>query len=69
MDPCIVDDSVKIPTRCSFVIGFIIPKFSEGSTCFEQHNAHHQELQIQFRAPDDEWCAAQNMLSLQKTSE
>ena len=25
MDPCIVDDSVEIPTRCSFVIEFIIP--------------------------------------------
>jgi len=27
MDPCIVDDSVEIPTRCRFVIEFIIPKF------------------------------------------
>jgi hypothetical protein len=27
MDPCIVDYSVEIPTRCSFVIEFIIPKF------------------------------------------
>ena len=27
----------------------------------------NQRLQIQFRAPDDEWCAARNMLSLQKT--
>jgi hypothetical protein len=44
MDPCIVDDSVEIPTRCSFVIEFIIPKFIEGSTCFERHTAHHQEL-------------------------
>jgi hypothetical protein len=26
MDPCIVDDSVETPTRCSFVIEFIIPK-------------------------------------------
>jgi hypothetical protein len=26
----IVDDSVEIPTRCSFVIEFIIPKFIEG---------------------------------------
>ena len=26
MDPCIVDDSVEIPKRCCFVIGFIIPK-------------------------------------------
>jgi len=44
MDPCIVDYSVEIPTGCSFVIEFIIPKFIEGSTCFEQHTAHHQEL-------------------------
>ena len=36
--------SVEIPTRCSFVIEFIIPKFIEGSTCFERHTAHHQEL-------------------------
>ena len=27
MDSCIVDYSVEIPTRCSFVIEFIIPKF------------------------------------------
>jgi hypothetical protein len=27
MDLCIVDDSVEIPTGCSFVIEFIIPKF------------------------------------------
>ena len=45
MDPCIVDDSVEIPTKCSFVIEFIIPKFFfEGSTCFKRHTAHHQEL-------------------------
>jgi hypothetical protein len=31
MDPYIVDDSVEIPARCSFVIEFIIPKFIEGS--------------------------------------
>jgi hypothetical protein len=30
MDPCIVDDSEEIPTRCSFVIEFITPKFTEG---------------------------------------
>ena len=36
--------SVEIPTRCSFVIEFIIPKFIEGSTCFERHTAYHQEL-------------------------
>jgi hypothetical protein len=44
MDLCIVDDSIDIPTRCSFVIEFIIPKFIEGSSCFERHTAHHQEL-------------------------
>jgi len=44
MDPCIVDDSVEKPTRCSFIIEFIIPQFIEGSTCFERHIAHHQEL-------------------------
>jgi len=48
MDLGIVDCSVEIPTRCSFIIEFIIPKI----------------LQIQFRAPDDERCAARNMLSL-----
>ena len=37
-------NSVEIPTRCSFVIEFIIPKFIEGSTCFERHTARHQEL-------------------------
>jgi hypothetical protein len=36
--------SGKIPTRCSFVIESIIPKFFKGSTCFERHTAHHQEL-------------------------
>jgi len=44
MNSCIVDDSVEIPTRCSFVIEFIIPKFIEGSARFERHTAHHQEL-------------------------
>jgi hypothetical protein len=44
MDPCIIDDSVEIPTRCSFVIEFIISKFIEGSTCFKLHTVHHQEL-------------------------
>jgi hypothetical protein len=28
MDLCIVDDSVEIPTRCSFVLEFIISKFN-----------------------------------------
>jgi hypothetical protein len=36
--------SLEIPTRCSFVIEFIIPEFIEGCTCFERHTAHHQEL-------------------------
>jgi hypothetical protein len=31
MNPCIVDDSVQISTVCSFLIKFIIPKFTEGS--------------------------------------
>jgi hypothetical protein len=35
---------VEIPTRCGFVIEFIIPKFIEASKCFEQHTAHQQEL-------------------------
>ena len=34
-----VDYSAEIPTRCSFVIEFIIAKFFEGSTCFERHTA------------------------------
>jgi hypothetical protein len=98
MDPCIIDDSVETPTRCSPAIEFTIPKLIEGSTCFERHTAHHQELQTVFaasglythvvtghcqgngqsphgyinqrqqtqsEAPDDERCAARNMLSLQ----
>ena len=44
LDPCIAHYSVEIPTRYSFVIEFVIPKFIEGSTCFERHTAHHQEL-------------------------
>jgi len=31
IDLCIADYSVEIPTRCSFVIEFIIPKFFKGS--------------------------------------
>jgi len=43
--------SIEIPTRCSFLIEFIIiPKFIEGSTCFERHTAHHQELYTVFAA-------------------
>jgi hypothetical protein len=29
---------------------FIIPKFIEGSACFDRHTAHHQELQTVFAA-------------------
>jgi hypothetical protein len=50
MDPCIVDYSVEISTRCNFVIEFTIPKIIEGSTCFERHTAHHQQLQTVFAA-------------------
>ena len=32
------------------VIEFIIPKFTEGSTCFERHTPHHQELKTLFAA-------------------
>jgi len=42
--------SIEIPSRCSFVMEFIIPKFFKGSTCFEQQTAHHQELQTVFVA-------------------
>jgi hypothetical protein len=68
------EESVEIPTRCSFVTEFIIPKFIEGSTRHfplsldnsrSPHGHINQGLQIQFRAPDDERCAARNMLSLQ----
>ena len=31
-------------------MAFIIPEFIEGSTCFERHTAHHQELQTVFAA-------------------
>jgi hypothetical protein len=50
MDPCIVDYSVEIPTRCTFVIEFIIPKFIEVSACFERHTAYHQEFYTLFAA-------------------
>jgi len=29
---------------------FIIAKFIEGSTCFERHTAHHQEVETVFAA-------------------
>jgi hypothetical protein len=38
--------SVEIPTRCSCVIEFIIPKFIEGSTCFERHKAVKAEWEM-----------------------
>jgi hypothetical protein len=44
MDLYIVDYSVEILPRCSFVTEFIILKFTEGSTCFERHTTHYQEL-------------------------
>jgi hypothetical protein len=50
MDPCIVDDSVEITTRCRFIIEFIIPKFFKDSTRFEPHTAHHQEIKTVFAA-------------------
>jgi len=36
--------SVETPTKCSFVIEFIIPTSIEGSTCFERNTTHHEEL-------------------------
>jgi hypothetical protein len=36
--------------KMHLVVEFIIPKFIEGSTCFERHSAHHQELQTIFLA-------------------
>jgi len=35
---------VEINPKMQLVIEFIIAKFIEGSTCFERHTAHHQEL-------------------------
>ena len=32
---------------------------------WDRRRLHYKELQTQFRAPDDERCAARNMLSLQ----
>jgi hypothetical protein len=31
-------------SKMQLVVEFIIPKFTEDSTCFERHTAHHQEL-------------------------
>jgi hypothetical protein len=43
-------ESIEYPTRFNLVVEFINPKFIEGSTCFERHTAHHQELQTVFAA-------------------
>jgi len=57
------------------VIEFIVPKFVKAEWEMDfllsldngrsPHGCINQRLQIQFRAPDDEQCAARNMLSLQ----
>jgi len=41
-----------------------LPRLGNGRS---PHGYINQRLQIQFRAPDDERCAARNMLSLQQT--
>ena len=79
MDPCIVDYSVEVPTRCSFVIenllfqSFLKAQHVSSGRClgngWSPYGDINQRLQIQFRAPDGERCAARNMLSLQKTLE
>jgi len=51
------------------VIEFIIPKFHFPLILDDGRSPHgyiNQRLQIQFRAPDYERCAARNMLGLQK---
>jgi hypothetical protein len=66
--------SVKV--QCTYSIEFIIPKFIEGSTYFihfplslgngrSPHGYINQRLQVQFRAPDDDRCAARDISSLQ----
>jgi len=44
MDPCIIDDPIEIPTRCSFVIEFIISKFIEGSENFPLREISTQSI-------------------------
>ena len=44
MDSCILVWLSRITNKMQLVIEFIVPKFIEGSTCFERHTAHHQEL-------------------------
>jgi hypothetical protein len=36
--------SCRIELFLPHPVEFIIPTFIEGSTCFERHTAHHQEL-------------------------
>jgi hypothetical protein len=38
--------SVEITKKLQNIIELIIPKFIEGSACFERHTALHQELQF-----------------------
>jgi len=43
--------SIEISNNMQLVIEFITPKFFfEGSTCFERHTPHHQELLTVFAA-------------------
>jgi len=42
--PCSVLLLSRNTNKMQFVTEFIIPEFTEGSTCFERHTAHHQEL-------------------------
>jgi hypothetical protein len=44
MDLCIVVKKKKNTNKMQLVIECIIPKFTEGSTCFERHTAYHLEL-------------------------
>jgi hypothetical protein len=44
MGPCTVIWLSKNTNNMQLVTEFIIPKFIEGSSCFEQHTTHHQEL-------------------------
>jgi len=34
----------RLQIQLELLLEFIIPPFIEGSTCFERHTAHHQEL-------------------------
>ena len=49
MDSCIIEwISRNNQQDATLVIEFIIPTFAEGSTHFERHTAHRQELQTVF---------------------